>query len=260
METALASIFQTTEETVFVAAGIFSRVGAMAFLLPGLGERTLSIRVRLMAALAITFLLTPMMAPLLPQSPTSPLSLLQVIVAEAMSGLILGFAFRCLVFALQTAGMIAAQNISLAQMFGPGVAPEPEPTIATILSFGGITLMLMAGLHVQVVVTLVQFYDIFPFGQFPLSDGLGSWATARVSETFQLGVTLAAPFVAIGFAYNLALGALNRAMPQLLVALVGVPFLVWIGIVVLYHTMPALYESWGDAMEQVFLNPIGGLQ
>ena len=52
-----------------------------------------------------------------------------------------------LVFVLQTAGMVAAQHISIAQMFGAGVAPEPEPTIATLLSMGGVVLMMMAGLH-----------------------------------------------------------------------------------------------------------------
>lgn len=260
MEEALALIFQTTEQTVFVAAGIFMRVGAMAFLVPGLGERAISIRVRLAASLAITFLLTPLIAPLIPESPRTPMALFAVLGAEATTGLILGFAFRCLIFALQTAGMIAAMNISLSQMFGAGVAPEPEPTISTLLSLGGITLLMMAGLHVQVVATLVAFYDVFPFGEFALSASVAEWATERVAQTFALGVTLAAPFVAIGFAYNLALGALNRAMPQLLVALVGVPFLVWLGMIVLYHTMPEIYDTWSGSAGRLFVDPLMDLR
>ncbi|MEM7744258.1 MAG: flagellar biosynthetic protein FliR [Pseudomonadota bacterium] len=260
MEEALAFIFQTTEEGVFIAGGIFARVGAMTFLLPGLGERAISIRVRLAASLAITFLLGPLIAPLIPESPRTPLALAFMLGAEATTGLILGFAFRCLIFALQTAGMIASQSISLAQMFGAGVAPEPEPTIATLLSLGGITLMMMAGLHVHAIATLVAFYEIFPFGEFALSASVAEWATERVAQTFALGVTLAAPFVAIGFAYNLALGALNRAMPQLLVALVGVPFIVWIGMVVLYHTMPEIYATWSGSMGRILVDPLMDLR
>ena len=260
MEPALAAIFQTTEAGVFIAAGIFARVGGVIFLLPGLGERALSIRVRLVAALAITVILSPLIAPLIPLSPATPVDLALMLAAEATCGLVIGFAFRLLVFALQTAGMVAAQHISIAQMFGAGVAPEPEPTIATILSMGGIVLMMMAGLHVHLIASMAQLYEVFPFGQFPIGADLGQWAVERVSETFALGVTLAAPFVAVGFTYNLALGALNRAMPQLLVALVGVPFIVWIGMVVLYHIMPALFDRWDESLQRVLLDPLGGLR
>ena len=259
MEPALAAIFQATEGGVFVAAGIFARVGAALFLVPGLGERSLSIRIRLAAALAITVVLSPLIAPLVPQSPTTPVDLAVMLAAEATCGLVIGFSFRLLVFVLQTAGMVAAQHISIAQMFGAGVAPEPEPTIATLLSMGGIVLMMMAGLHVHLIASLAGLYEVFPFGRFPLGADMGQWAVERVSETFELGLTLAAPFVAVGFAYNLALGALNRAMPQLLVALVGVPFIVWLGMVVLYHIMPALYGRWSESLQRVFLDPLGGL-
>lgn len=260
MEAALAAIFQSSAEGVWVAMGIFTRIGAVVFLLPGLGERAVSIRVRLMAALGIALLLSPMVAPLVPERPRTPTDLFLVLAAEALTGLLIGFAFRLLVFALQTAGFVAAQSVSVAQMFGAGVAPEPEPTIATLLAYGGIVLMMMAGLHIHLIVALVQLYDLFPYGQFPVGADVAQWGIEQSSRAFALGVGLAAPFVAIGFAYNIALGALNRAMPQLLVALVGVPFLVWIGMVVLFHVMPSLYDSWQQPMRDILADPIGGLR
>lgn len=260
MEAALAAIFAETEGLVLVAAGIFARVGAAVFLVPGISERSISMRIRLGAALAITVVLAPLMNSLAPQAPTTVTDLAFVLVAEASVGLIIGLSFRFLVFALQTAGMVAAMHMSVTQMFGAGVAPEPEPTIATLLAMGGITLALMAGLHVSLVATLAEFYTVFPFGRFPLGTDLGTWATERVSETFALGVTLAAPFVAVSFAYNLALGALNRAMPQLLVALVGVPGLVWVGLVVLALVLPSLMDTWMGHLRNVFSDPLGGLR
>lgn len=260
MEEALAAIFRVTSEAVFVATAVFARVGAAVFLVPGLGERAVPVRVRLGAALALTVILAPMIAVLAPAAPATPTALVVVIAAEASVGLIIGLAFRLLVFALQTAGMIAAQSISVAQMFGAGVAPDPEPTIATFLSLGGIVLMLMAGMHVHLVATLAGFYEIFPFGAFPLGVDIGGWGVARVAEVFALGVTLAAPFVVTGFAYNLALGALNRAMPQLLVALVGAPFLIWVGLVVLHDVLPEIYAVWGDALMRQITDPLGRLR
>lgn len=259
MEAALAAIFLGSEEAVLVAMAVFARVGAAVFMVPGLAERAVPVRVRLIAALGITTILSPLIAPLVDQAPATPVALAVLLMSEASIGLIIGFAFRLLIFALQTAGMIIAQHISIAQMFGAGIAPEPEPTISTLLSMGGVVLMMMAGLHVQLVTVLVGLYEVFPFGTFPLGPDVSEWAVSRVSETFALGVTLAAPFVAIGFTYNLALGALNRAMPQLLVALVGAPFLIWMGLVVLYHVIPGMFSRWDEALINVFLNPLAGL-
>ncbi|MEM7056332.1 MAG: flagellar biosynthetic protein FliR [Pseudomonadota bacterium] len=260
MEAALTAIFAQANQLVFVGMGIFVRIGAAAFLVPGLGERSLSMRIRLGGALAIAILLAPMIRPMVPLSPGNPISLLAVLTSEAAIGLIIGLAFRFLVYALQIAGMVAAQHLSVAQMFGTGVAPEPEPTIATLLGMGGITLALMSGLHVHLVATLAGMYEVFPFGQFPNGADLAEWATTRMAGTFAIGVTLAAPFVAIGFAYNLALGALNRAMPQLLVALVGVPALVWVGIVVLALVLPTLMETWMGFLTQIYENPLAGVR
>ena len=260
MESALNAIFESTNEVVLVAMGIFARVGAVAFLIPGMGERGISLRVRLGGALALTALLTPLIAPLTSLSPTTVPGLFHMIAAEAVSGLIIGFSFRMLVFVLQITGMVAAQHLSVAQMFGAGVAPEPEPTIATLLAMGGITLALIAGLHIKVVATLVVLYDVLPFGRFPDPSSVGTWATARMAQTFAMGVSMAAPFVAIGFAYNIALGALNRAMPQLLVAVVGIPFLLWIGMVALHHVLPALFDEWFSHLDNVLIDPLGGLR
>ncbi len=260
MESILSAIFEGSNEVVLIAMGIFARVGAVAFLIPGMGERGISIRVRLGGALALTALLTPLIAPLLPLSPATFPDLFYMLAAEAVAGLIIGFSFRLLVFALQITGMVTAQHLSVAQMFGTGVAPEPEPTIATLLAMGGITVSLMAGLHVQVVASLAQLYGVLPFGEFPDAPSVGSWATARMAETFGLGISMAAPFVAIGFAYNIALGALNRAMPQLLVAVVGIPFLLWIGMISLHHVLPSLYDEWFEHMDAIFIDPLGGLR
>lgn len=260
MEAILSAIFQQSDAAVLVAMGVFVRVGAVAFLIPGLGERGLSMRVRLGGALALTALLSPMIVPLVDKAPETVPALFFMIAAEALSGLIIGFAFRLLVFVLQIAGMVAAQHLSVAQMFGAGVAPEPEPTIATMLALGGIAIAMMAGMHVHAVTALAALYDVLPFGAFPDSGSIAEWATLRMSETFSLGVSLAAPFVAIGFAYNVALGALNRAMPQLLVAVVGVPFLLWIGMVALHHVLPSIFDTWFESMDNVFIDPLGRLR
>jgi flagellar biosynthetic protein FliR len=256
---ALAPLFEMAGILVFVAAGVFARIGAALFLVPGLGERAVPMRIRLAAALGLAVLLAPIVAPAVEHSPVSVSGLGRVILAEAASGLVIGLAFRLLITALQVAGAVAAQNLSISQMFGAGVAPEPEPTIATLLAMGGIVLALMAGLHVHLVAGLAGLYRTLPFGEIPGGAALAEWSTARVAEAFAFGLSLALPFVAVGFAYNLALGALSRAMPQLLVALVGVPLLIGLGLVALYIALPEIFARWGAALGHVLADPLGGL-
>lgn len=256
---ALAPLFEMAGLVMFVALGVFVRVGAALFLVPGLGERAVPVRLRLAAAAALALILAPLIAPMVGPAPETPAGLVRVLLAEAVAGLVIGLAFRLLVTGLQIAGSIAAQNVSVSQMFGAGVAPEPEPTIATLLAMGGIVLALQAGLHVHLVAALAGLYGPLPFGELPGSGELAEWATARVAEVFAFGLSLALPFVAVAFAYNLALGALNRAMPQLLVALVGAPLLIGLGMLTLYLALPEIFARWGAALMRVLTDPLGGL-
>lgn len=258
--TPLTALFEQAGALVFVAIGVFTRIGAALFLVPGFGERAVPVRIRLGAALALAALLVPLVAPGAPEGPEHVSDLARLILAEAMAGLLIGLAFRLLVIALQTAGSVAAQNLSISQMFGAGVAPEPEPTIATLLAMGGIVLALMAGLHVHLVVALAGLYRVLPFGLIPAAGEAADWTVGRVAEAFSLGISLALPFIAIGFAYNLALGALSRAMPQLLVSLVGAPLLIGLGLGVLYVALPELFAHWGATLGRVLADPLGGLR
>jgi flagellar biosynthetic protein FliR len=256
---ALAEILTAAEASLLTAAGVFTRIAAAAFLIPGMGERAVPTQVRLGLALALTLLLWPMVAPLVPQTPETVPGLVRLLGAEAANGLLIGLAFRLLVIVLQIAGMTAAFHLSISHMFGSGVAPTPEPTIATFLALGGIVLAMQAGLHVAVVAALAGLYGVLPFGQFPLSPDAAAWGTERMAQAFAFGLSLAFPFVLVSFAYNLALGALSRAMPQLLVALVGVPLLIGLGLVTLWLTLPAIYARWGSALGDILADPLGSL-
>lgn len=254
---ALAPVFAAAEALVLLHAGVFTRVAAALAVMPGIGERAVPMRVRLGLALGITLLLAPMVRDVAGPPPETPLALAGLLAAEAAAGLVIGIAFRLVVIALQIAGTVAAQSVGIAQLFG-GVSAESEPTIASFLTLGGIVLAMAAGLHVALVAALADLYAVLPFGRPPAAGELAGWGVGRVASTFALGLSLALPFVAVGFAYNLALGALSRAMPQLLVALVGAPLLVGLGLGVFWLALPELMARWSEALVPAFAAPLGG--
>lgn len=222
-------------------AVVFLRVGALVSVLPAFGERSVPARVRLAGALAFTAIVAPSIAPV--PMPMGPVRFSALALVETTIGLALGFGLRVFVLALQTAGSIAAQSTSLSQILGAANA-DPAPAIGHLLIVGGLAVAAMSGLHVRAAEFLILSYDLFPTGLRPEARTLTAWGTGRVAAAFGLAFLLAAPFVVASFVYNLALGVINRAMPQLMVAFVGAPAITWGGIVLLFVTSPILLTVW----------------
>ncbi len=249
---ALADLLGVAQTWLAAFFGVFLRVGACFFVLPGLGEQMIPLRVRLAAALAMSVLLTPMLLPDL--ALTGPMPPPQAFVTEAIVGLCLGLALRFLVYALQTAGTIAAQATSLSQIMG-GASPDPLPAMGAILSLAGIAFVVLTGLHVHMVAAFLQSYQVFPFGQSPVAGDLAQWGIARVSASFALAFSLSAPFMIASLLYNVALGVINKAMPQLMVSFVGAPAITWGGVALLMLCAPAIIMAWSAVFQTTLQNP-----
>ncbi|MBP7241943.1 flagellar biosynthetic protein FliR [Amaricoccus sp.] len=251
----LAGVLDLTEAGLAVVVLVFVRVGAVAALLPGFGEQMIPARVRLAAAIALTMVVAPMVAPeAAAVDPARPFFLLMLI--EAGAGLLLGIAVRLLVLALQLAGSIASQSTALAQIFGAGATPDPMPAVGNLLALAGITLAVVADLHVKATLAIAGSYDVLPIGAaLPAADVL-AWGAARVASAFALGFTLAAPFVIAAFAYNLALGAINKAMPQLMVSFIGAPAITAGAILLLLLASPLILTHWRGELDATLAAPL----
>jgi flagellar biosynthetic protein FliR len=252
---ALSSFLESAETSLLVWFGIFVRVAATAFLLPGIGERAVPSRIKLGGAVALSLVVAPMVLGSMTELTPSLSGIGRIVTTEAMAGLFIGISIRLMIFVVQIAGTIAAQSLSVSQMFGGVAGPEPEPIISTLLTLAVITLALNAGLHVKVALALAASYEIAPFGLALSSADLGHWASASGSAVFTMAIGLALPFIVLSFVYNLSLGAINRAMPQLMVAFVGAPAIVAMGIGLLLLVLPVILHAWLDQIDIVLLNP-----
>lgn len=250
----LAGLLDLADGLVWAAALAFLRVGAAVALMPGLGETAVPQRVKLAAALVLTLVVTPFVAEHVAAAGLQPG--LVALGGEALAGLILGIGLRLFVLALQTAASIIAQATTLSQLFA-GAAPEPQPAIGNLLMIAGVALALAAGLHVRAAGMLVLSYDLFPAGAYPDPARILDWGLERVGTTFALAFSLAAPFVIASTVYNLAIGAINRAMPQLMVAMVGAPALTLGALALLSVVTPLLLAVWLDAFAAQVAQPFG---
>jgi flagellar biosynthesis protein FliR len=248
-------ILQAWQSSALLLFVIFLRIGAAMALMPGFGEQAVPVRVRLILAIAFTLIVWPMVLESQGslQNGFRPLFFM----TEAIAGLAIGVFFRLFVMVLQLAGMMAAQATSLSQIFGGGATPDPLPAFGNLLVIGGLALAMMSGLHVKFALALSQTYDAIPMGTLPDPSDLTQWGVTGISKAFALSFSLAAPFVIASVIYNVAIGAINRAMPQLMVAFVGAPAITLGSMILLAITAPTMLAVWLRSFDAGLADPFG---
>lgn len=254
MTEALAFLADWARAELAQAFLVFLRVGAAMALLPGFGERMVPARVRLVLALVFTAVVLPPVAPSLPDIALDELVGF-ALATEVIAGLVLGAALRLFVVALQVGGTIASQSVSLTQILGASTGADPQPAIGHIMTISGLALAMIMDLHVKLALYLVASYEMMPPGVWPGVDDLTTWGVSQIRRAFNLGFALAMPFMITSLIYNLTLGIINRAMPQLMVAFVGAPAITAGGLVLLMVSLPLILNVWLSAMDGFMTDP-----
>jgi flagellar biosynthetic protein FliR len=249
-----AEVVAWAQGSLWAGFVVILRVGATLALLPAFGEQSVPARVRLGLAVAFTLVVLPAVAPLLPEVPTVSQAL-PLVLSEVGAGLAFGIFLRLFVLALQTAGTIAAQATSLAQLFGGGPGAEPSPALSHLLVSGALALAAVMGLHVQVAAYMIQGYALVPPGAALDPAMLLEAGLAEVARTFALAFSLSAPFVAAALLYNVTLGVINRAMPTLMVTMIGAPALMLGGLLLMLVAVPIMLTLWAAAFEAFLQDP-----
>lgn len=215
----------------------FLRVGSAMAVLPGLAEHSIPARIRLILALMLSLSLLPATMPM-----AGGVEFTSAFAAEIVTGLILGLSLRFFVFALSVAGAIIANATSLSQLFAPGA--EAQPAIAQLLTFAGVAITFQLGLLTKIVGFFLLSYQVFPAGDVPDSSAVIEWGVRHTGMIFSLGFKIALPFAIASLLYNLALGIINRAMPQLMVTFIGAPALSLGGLALMAFGFPTAITVW----------------
>lgn len=232
---------------------VFLRIGAAMAVLPAFGEQMVPARIRLAVAIAFSAIVFPAVFPQIQVGLDAPILVMGF--GEIITGLAIGLMLRLHVMALQIAATIAAQSTSLSQLLG-GAAVDPQPAMGVVLYMAALALAVELGLHVQFAMMFINSYEIVSAGSLIGSEVAGFMRKA-VSHSLEFGFILAAPFVAASLLYNLALGVINRAMPQLMVAFVGAPAITYGALVLLFLTAPLMLMVWVEHMALRIQDPFG---
>ncbi len=224
---------------LFAPLLVFVRVGAALMLLPTFGEPFVSPRVRLLLALLISFLVTPIVAETLPAMPASALILGVLLMGEAVVGFFLGTIARLFMSALTTAGMLIAYMSAMANALVNDPSAAQQGSIAgSFLNLVALLVIFGLNLHHMLLLAVIDSYELFVPGQ-ALPVGEFSDMVARVvAKIFLLSIQIAAPFIAVGMTFYLGVGLLSRLMPQIQVFFVAMPLQIAMGMMMLGLSIP----------------------
>jgi flagellar biosynthetic protein FliR len=224
---------------------VFARIGTMVMLLPGLGEMSMPVRVRLTVALVLSAMFLPLHRGAYNLDLRDLGPVLLMLGHEILIGAILGLVARLSISALQVAGAVVAQQMGLG--FVTAVDPaqgQQNVIVANFLSMLGLTLIFATDLHYLVIAALNDSYRIFVPGAAIMIGDVAKLMTDTVAGAFKVGVQLSAPFLIFGLLFNLGLGVLSRLMPQMQVFFIGLPLSILIGFLILLVVIGAMMGTY----------------
>ena len=220
-----------TVEQVWAGGLLFARLGAIIMLLPGIGEAYVPARVRLSLALVLALALYPLVGHTLPSLPASMGMTLGWILRELIVGLAIGAILRIFMQALTTAGEIVSlqTTLSFAQTANPMQA-APGSTLSAFLALLGVTLVFATNTHHFFIGAIVGSYELIAPARSLVVGDFTTMAVRTMSQSFLLGVQLAAPVLVFAVVFNLASGLVARVMPAFQVYFAAAPLSVLLGL------------------------------
>jgi len=216
-------------------------------LLPGIGELYISAKSRLIIALVISLIITPIAAPMLPSMPEKSLALMLIILSEVIIGLFIGSVTRILLSAMHIAGAIISMQTGLAaaMLFDPSQGTQGT-VIGTFLTFMAILLIFATNTHHIFLYAIVDSYTLFsPKEAIPIG-GISETMSTTLSASFLIATKLAAPQLVIALMVYLAAGVMGRLMPQMQVFFLVMPLNIGLGFLVLLATLSTMLMLFMD--------------
>lgn len=223
----------------------FIRISAILFALPFFGDAPIPIRVRVLLAVALTFMLFPQFQGVWTIKNIDNIYSLTLIASkELILGISIGILSR-----VSFDGVIMAANVVANQMgFGADklFVPDFGTEIDSFTAFhrGLIILIFLAlNLHYIFIIAIRNSFKAIPLGNATYNGALTQLFMEVTSQVFSISLQLAAPIlVALLFA-TAALGIISRAVPQINSFALSFPINLLVGMLV-YMASLQMFPDW----------------
>ena len=244
MMNALALLAPTFAVTFML---VLARVSGLVVIAPIYGGTEIPPQVRVLLAVAITLLVLPVQLAAPVAMPTSIVDLTLLVAVESLIGVALGFGVLIILTGMQLGGQILSQlgGLSLAEVFNPQFDTS-LPLFSQFLHYFALAIFSLVGGHRIVMAGVLDTFAALPPGEAILGDSLLETLIALITQSFVLGLRVAAPAMAALLLATIIMGLASRTLPQLNVLSFGFGF----SALVFMLTVAATLPSMGFVFEQ----------
>lgn len=221
---------------------LFMRTMGLFATAPIWSNRLVPVQLRVALAFATAMVIFPLFTP--PVMPPTLLGLAPMALQELLVGMIIGFVSALTLAAVQLAGQLLdlSMGISIANVLDPATNTQ-MPILGNFLYILAILVFFTINGHHVLLQSIMDSYVLVPVGKVVMTTSLSEAMVGMAGNLFILGFKIAAPVLAAVFLTTVALGILNRAVPQMNVFVVGLPVQLAMGIFILMVVLP-LYVTF----------------
>ncbi len=236
---------------------ILIRMTGLFLISPIFGRRNIPVYAKIGFSLLLSYIVLSSRIMSLEFEIVGWLQLIYYVVKELLVGFIIGFVTTLAFSAVWTAGQILDNQIG----FGIINAIDPQnnlqvPLMANFQNLLALLLFFTVDGHHILIQIIFNSYDVVPLGAGIVTDRLSVGMVRLFADSFSLAVRITIPIIAASLLSVIAFGVLARAVPQINIFIVEIPFKIFIGLVVLLVTVPIIVESYNNIFDKMF-NDIG---
>lgn len=234
------------------------RVMGFLMVAPVIGSQLVPARIRLIVAVAIAFLMVPVLPPV-PEVSGISFAALILVGQQLLIGLALGYFLQMVFQTMVLAGQMIAMQMGLgfASMMDPTNGVNVTVVSSFYLMFGTMLFIALDG-HLTMIDVLVQsFYSLPITTEFNFVSTSLISIVRSISWIFSSAMVIALPALTALLITNFAFGIMTRAAPQLNIFALGFPVALILGVFLMWLTLPAVTESITNLYEQAFIHMAG---
>lgn len=215
-------MFDFTQQHLFLFALVLTRVSGLVLAGPPFGGADLPAQARAILALMLAVLVFPGQVDTPVSPPVTLAGYIPALGIELLVGFLLGSTVVLLFSGIQLAGQIIGQmsGMTFADLYSPGFDAN-VPLLSQLLYMIALAIFLLAGGHRLAMGGLLETFRAMPPGSAGVSATLSDGVVTLLTQSFSLGIRVAAPATAALLLASLVLGIVSRTLPQLNVMALG---------------------------------------
>lgn len=219
---------------------VVARLSGLFLIAPVFSSPMIPPRLKLMALLVLAATLTPIVAPISPDTPTSIVPLLVSIVTETIIGFSIGFSVAIVFAAVQLGASLIDTSIgfSMANIIDP-INNAQGAVLGSFYSMVATLAFLSVNGHHWLLAGFKRSFSIVPLGVVPDVEQMMANLFTTFAALFAMAFQIAAPVLITLLLVDVVLGIVSRVVPQMNVFFVGIPLKIGVGLVAVIVSLPA---------------------